>query len=182
MFGTNESKTSPESDALQTIAAPRQREEGDEHPGLHLGDPLLLLILLAAASRRSLFIVPFLVVGEEVGARADRWRDVTAGHRAPRAQPRRGCCGAAGALVRAVEAVGPGLRVRAVVVRLLPPRRRRGGRTGAGLAVPVRARCLQRHVLDLKTHENLQSIVVPNPRFTPSKQSMPILEKPAKSF
>ena len=58
MFGTNESKTSPESDALQTIAAPRQREEGDEHPGLHLGDPLLRLILLAAASRRSLFMSP----------------------------------------------------------------------------------------------------------------------------
>jgi len=148
MFGTNESKaSSPESDALQTIAAPWQREEGDEHPGFHLGDPLLRLILLAAASRRFLFI---LIAGEEVSARADRRRDVTAGHRAPRAQPRRRCCGAAGALVRVVEAVGPGLRVRAVVVRLLPPRRRRGRRPGARLAVPVRARRLQRHVLDLK--------------------------------
>lgn len=150
MFGTSESKTSPESDALQTIATPRQREEGDEHPGLHLGYPFLRLILLAAASRRFLFIVPLLIAGEEVGARADRRRDVTAGHRAPRAQPRRRCCGAAGALVRVVEAVGPGLRVRAMVVRLLPPRRRRGGRAGARLAVPVRARRLQSHVLDLK--------------------------------
>jgi len=170
MFGTNERKTPPESDPFQTIAAPRQREEGDEHPGLHLGDPFLRLILLAAASRRFLFIVPFLIAGEEVGARAERRRDVTAGYRAPCAQPRRRGCGAAGALVRVVEAVGPGLRVRAVVVRLLPPRRRRGGRACARLAVPVRARRLQRHVLDLKPTKNLPSIVVPNSHFTPPKQ------------
>jgi hypothetical protein len=125
MFGTNESKTSPKSDALQTIAAPRQREEGDEHPGLHLGDPLLRLILLAAASRRSLFIVPFLIVGEEVGARADRWCDVTAGHGAPP-------CAAPAWMLRSCQRAG----TRSGSGRTQTPRTRRGS-TVAAAATPL---------------------------------------------
>jgi hypothetical protein len=146
------SKSSPESDTLQVVATLRQREEGNEHPGLHLSHPLLFIVLAAAAGRRLIFAP--LIAGEEVGARAHRRRGIAAEHRAAAAQPRSRRRGAAGAAVRVVEALRPRgcLRVceRATVV--VPPRRRRL-RADAGLAVPISTRRLQRHVLDLKTQE-----------------------------
>jgi hypothetical protein len=48
------------------------------------------------------------------------------------------------------------------VVRVVPPRRRRGG-ARAGLAVPVRARRLERHVLDLNP-EKAPSVGTPEAR------------------
>jgi hypothetical protein len=134
----HKNKSSPESDTLQAIATLRQRKEGNEHPGLHLSHPLLFLVLVAAAGRCLLFLRPLPIAAEEVCARAHRRRGIAAGHGAAAAQHGS----------RRREAAGAAIRV---VVAVVPTRRRRR-KAGAGL---VRARRLQRHVLDLKTQEKI---------------------------
>jgi hypothetical protein len=122
------SKSSSESDTLQVVATLRQREEGNEHPGLHLSHPLLFIVLTAAADRRLIF-GPLLIAGEEVGARAHRRRGIAARHGAAAAQSGSRRRGATGAAVRVVEALRPRgcLRLceRAAVVVPPPPSRRR---------------------------------------------------------